>query len=517
MKEKVMKALERFSKAMLSPLSYISAAGMILVLGALLTSSTLSSLIPALTWTPIALLGKLIYNCIMVIINNLSVLFCVGIAAVMAKKDKQQAAIIALMSYLMYLTAGNITLTQLGMLAESDPMLGLYGTGQSTVFGIQTIDMGVFGGIILGLLTAWVYNRTCDKRFKGMITQIYSGNRWSFTCMVAVSILFGFASCFFWPPVQSAISALTNLIATTGNFGLFLYGFLERFLIPTGLHHLIYTPFQFSALGNSLTLGDTTYTGSYIVMMMEYSLGLNFSEGIVWMYIGFTKTFGYFGIVASFIFCARPENRKKTAATLLPLAFTASLASITEPIDFLFCFAAPILWVAHACIAGLFIVLLHVFNVTGFTTNLLSSVLMNLSAGVERTNYPVLYLLALIEIVVYFVVFTFLIKTFNLKTPGRAVEGTENDREPKEKVDVKNVEQIMHIINGLGGKDNILTVDNCFTRLRVSIKDPAKLNEAEINQLENSGIVKKDTDIQIVYGLQVADVKRAVEAQLETL
>jgi PTS system maltose and glucose-specific IIC component len=235
------------------------------------------------------------------------------------------------------------------------------------------------------------------------------------------------------------------------------------------------------------------------------------------MYIGFTKTFGYFGIVASFIFCARPENRKKTAATLLPLAFTASLASITEPIDFLFCFAAPILWVAHACIAGLFIVLLHVFNVTGFTTNLLSSVLMNLSAGVERTNYPMLYLLALIEIVVYFVVFTFLIKTFNLKTPGRAVEGTENDQEPKEKVDVKNAEQIMHIINGLGGKDNILTVDNCFTRLRVSIKDPAKLNEAEINQLENSGIVKKDTDIQIVYGLQVADVKRAVEAQLETL
>ena len=148
MKEKVMNGLEKFSKAMLSPLSYISAAGLILVLGALLTSTSLSAMIPALQWTPIKLLGQLIYNCIMVIINNLSLMFCVGIAAALAKKNKQQAAIIGLMSYFMYLTAGNVTLTQLGMLAEADPMVGLYGTGQSTVFGIQTVDMGVFGGLL---------------------------------------------------------------------------------------------------------------------------------------------------------------------------------------------------------------------------------------------------------------------------------------------------------------------------------------------------------------------------------
>lgn len=483
MKEKVMNGLEKFSKAMLSPLSYISAAGLILVLGALLTSTSLSAMIPVLQWTPIKLLGQLIYNCIMVIINNLSLMFCVGIAAALAKKNKQQAAIIGLMSYFMYLTAGNVTLTQLGMLAEPDPMVGLYGTGQSTVFGIQTVDMGVFGGILLGLVCGWVYNRTCEKQFKGIITQIYSGNRWSFTCMVVFSILFGFGSCFFWPPVQNVISALTDLIATSGNFGLFLYGFLERFLIPTGLHHLIYTPFQFSALGNSLTVGDATYTGSYIVMMMEYSIGLPFSDGIVWMYTGFTKTFGYFGIVAAFIFC----------------------------------FTAPILWVAHACISGLFIVLLHIFHVTGFTTNLLGSVLMNLSAGADKTNYPTLYLLALCQIAVYFVVFTLLIKAFNLHTPGREEVSTETagSDAPAKKASVKNAAEVQCVIDGLGGKENILSVDNCFTRLRVNIKDPAKLDEAAINKLPNSGIVKKGTDIQIVYGLQVADIKRAVEAQLE--
>ena len=517
MKEKVMNGLEKFSKAMLSPLSYISAAGLILVLGALLTSTSLSAMIPVLQWTPIKLLGQLIYNCIMVIINNLSLMFCVGIAAALAKKNKQQAAIIGLMSYFMYLTAGNVTLTQLGMLAEADPMVGLYGTGQSTVFGIQTVDMGVFGGILLGLVCGWVYNRTCEKQFKGIITQIYSGNRWSFTCMVVFSILFGFGSCFFWPPVQNVISALTDLIATSGNFGLFLYGFLERFLIPTGLHHLIYTPVQFSALGNSLTVGDATYTGSYIVMMMEYSMGLPFSDGIVWMYTGFTKTFGYFGIVAAFIFCARKENRKKTAAVLVPLAFTASLASITEPLDFMFCFSAPILWVAHACISGLFIVLLHIFHVTGFTTNLLGSILMNLSAGADKTNYPTLYLLALCQIAAYFVVFTLLIKAFNLHTPGREEVSTETagSDAPAKKASVKNAAEVQCVIDGLGGKENILSVDNCFTRLRVNIKDPAKLDEAAINKLPNSGIVKKGTDIQIVYGLQVADIKRAVEAQLE--
>ena len=272
-----------------------------------------------------------------------------------------------------------------------------------------------------------------------------------------------------------------------------------------------------NALGNSLTVGDATYTGSYIVMMMEYSMGLPFSDGIVWMYTGFTKTFGYFGIVAAFIFCARKENRKKTAAVLVPLAFTASLASITEPLDFMFCFTAPILWVAHACISGLFIVLLHTFHVTGFTTNLLGSVLMNLSAGADKTNYPILYLLALCQIAVYFVVFTLLIKAFNIHTPGREEVSTETagSAAPAKKASVKNAAEVQCVIDGLGGKENILSVDNCFTRLRVNIKDPAKLNEESINQLPNSGIVKKGTDIQIVYGLQVADIKRAVEAQLE--
>ena len=517
MKHRITAALERFSRAMLAPLSYLSAAGLLLVVGALLTSAPLAGVLPFLRWEPVQLAGRIIYKCLTAVISNLSVLFCTGLAAALAKREKHQAAFIALMSYLVYLTAGNVTLTELGLLAQPDALTGLYSAGQTMVLGIQTVDTGVFGGILLGLLTAFVYDRTCEKAHRGILGGVFSGVRWSFACVAALAAVLGSGACFVWPPIQKAIAAVTGFIAASGNIGLFLYGFLERLLIPTGLHHLVYMPFQFSQLGGQLMVGSVTYTGAYVVMMTEYNLGLPFSDGIVWMYTGFTKTFGYFGIVAAFIFCARKENRKKTAAVLVPLAFTASLASITEPLDFMFCFTAPILWVAHACISGLFIVLLHIFHVTGFTTNLLGSVLMNLSAGADKTNYPTLYLLALCQIAVYFVVFTLLIKAFNLHTPGREEVSTETagSDAPAKKASVKNAAEVQCVIDGLGGKENILSVDNCFTRLRVNIKDPAKLDEAAINKLPNSGIVKKGTDIQIVYGLQVADIKRAVEAQLE--
>lgn len=510
MKNRITPALERFSKAMLAPLSYLSAAGLLLVAGALLTSNPLAEVLPFLRWEPVHLLGQLIYKCLTALIQNLSVLFCVGIAAALARREKHQAGFIALMSYLIYLTAGNVTLTELGMLAQPDGLTGLYASGQTTVLGIQTVDTGVFGGVVLGLMTAWVFDRTCETTHKGILPGIFSGTRWSFTCMAGLAAALGFASCFVWPPVQKCISALTGFIAASGDWGLFLYGFLERLLIPTGLHHLVYMPFQFSPLGGSLMADGVTYSGAYVVMMTEYNLGLPFSDGIVWMYTGFTKTFGYFGIAAAFIFCARKENRRKTAAQLLPLAFTASLASITEPLDFLFCFSAPVLWLAHAAISGAFIVILHLCHVTAFTSNLLGSLLMNLSAGTARTNYPVLYLLGLCEIAVYFVVFTALIKALDLPTPGRR---PEEPAHPEKALPLDEA-SIEALLSALGGRENICAVDNCFTRLRVTVKDPAFVKRQALKALPSSGVVVNGCEVQVVYGLQAPQVKQAVEEQL---
>ncbi len=504
MKKKVFAALEQLSRAMLAPLSYLSAAGLLLVAGALLTNSAVQQALPLLRWAPLQALGQLPNQCMMLLVNNLSLLFCVGIAAVLARQEKQQAALIALMSYLVYLQAGNIGLSRHGLLAQASGLSGLYGTGQTVVLGIQTVDMGVAGGILLGFAVGWLYNRTGAVQFRGVLAQLLSGPRCAFVCAAGAAAVLGYGSCFFWPPVQRCITALTAALAASGNAGLFLYGFLERLLIPTGLHHLIYTPFQFSALGGSLTVGGQTYTGAYAVMMAEYNLGLPFSEGIVWMYTSFAKTFGYYGIAAAFIFCARKENRKKTAAALVPLALTASLASITEPLDFLFCFSAPVLWAAHAAIAGGFVVLLHLCHVTGFTANLLGSLLMNLSAGAARTNWPVLYLLAAAEILTYFVVFTVLIRALDLPTPGR-------EAPPAAQAQPLTADQIRQLLAALGGAENILAADCCMTRLRVTLRDPARLDAAA---LPGSGVVVQGSRVQIVFGLQAQAVCRAVQEQL---
>ena len=508
MKHRFTAALERFSRAMLAPLTYLSAAGLLLAAGALLTSTALSGALPLLQWGPVRLMGRILYKCLSAVISNLSVLFCTGLAASLAKQEKHQAAFIALMSYFIYLTAGNVTLAELGLLAQPDGLTGLYGAGQTSVLGIQTVDTGVFGGVLLGLLTAHVYDHTCKKAHRGILGGVFSGERWSFTCMAALAAVLGFGACFVWPPIQKAIAAVTGFIAASGNIGLFLYGFLERLLIPTGLHHLIYMPFQFSSLGGSLTVGSVTYTGAYAVCMTEYTMGLPLSDGIVWMYTGFTKTFGYLGIAAAFIFTARRENRARTAAAMIPLAVTASVASITEPIDFLFCFVSPLLWVAHAVITGGFMVLLHVLHVRAFTSNLLGSLVFNLSAGEQLQNLPLLYLLGLAEILTYFAVFSVLIKAKDLPTPGREA-ALSADQSP-----YADPQEVCRFIAALGGPENIAQLGNCFTRLRLTVRDASLLDMGALLSLPHKGLVVQGTRVQLVCGLHAAQLRHALEQQL---
>lgn len=524
MKKKFMNAMESFSKAMVQPLMYLSVGGLVLAIGALLTNSTIQRVLPFLSWAPIQVLGKLMYETIMIIINNLGVLFVIGIPAALAKKDKHQAGLIGFMSYLMYLKTSNIILDVTGKLAEPSEFLGLIGTGQSEILGIQCVDMSVFGGIILGCIVGYVFNRTSNKRFDGA-GQIFSGVRFSFLVMIFVSILFGAASNLIWPWAQKGISALANVIQSTGTFGLFLYGFLERLLVPTGLHHLVYTPFQFSDLGGVLQVGDTTVVGAYAIAMTELNMPVEtMSDSIYYMAIGFTKMFGYIGIGAAFIHTAYKENKKRVRATIIPLVVTACLAAITEPIDFMFIFSAPILYLIHSVIAGLFIALLKIFNVTAFCGgNLLASFLMNVTAGTEKTNWPMMYVLAVVEIIVYFVVFSFLIKKLNLKTPGREDPVTDAPADTTAKAakssgkTASGTSDIASLVEGLGGKDNINSTENCFTRLRVNVKDPSLLKDELINKVPNSGIVKKGDDIQIIIGLQVAEVRNAVEDYLKSL
>ena len=453
------------------------------MLGALLTSKPLCQALPVLQWAPLQLVGQLLYNGMMVLINNLSVILCVGVAAVRAKTEKQEAALLALMAYLVFLTANHTALEALGLLAQPNGMTGLAGTGQTTILGIQVVDTGRGKRHRAGLCGGVAFSTvTCEKQFYGMITQLYSGLRWSFLWLSALAVALGLGFCFVCPPLQRAVSALTGWIAASGNAGVFLYGFLERLLIPTGLHHLIY--------------------------MTEYTMGLPLSDGIVWMYTGFTKTFGYLGIAAAFIFTARKENRARTAAAMIPLAVTASVASITEPIDFLFCFVSPLLWVAHAVITGGFMVLLHVLHVRAFTSNLLGSLVFNLSAGEQLQNLPLLYLLGLAEILTYFAVFSILIKAKDLPTPGREA-APSTDQSP-----YADPQEVCRFIAALGGPENIAQLGNCFTRLRLTVRDASLLDMGALLSLPHKGLVVQGTRVQLVCGLHAAQLRHALEQQL---
>lgn len=533
---KVKGALEVFAKSIVQPLMYLSVAGILLIVGIVLTNSTVTGMLPFLQSGPFQLIGNIIYDSLMFLINNLAIIFCVGIAGAMAKKNKGHAALIALMSFFLFLEANNITLSLNGQLVDaSESMLGLTGTGQSTIMGIQVLDTGVFGGIILGCITGAVFNRFSNKQFP-IALSMFSGVRFPFLIMILISWVLGWGFCYIWPPVQNAISALAGMIQNSGNVGLFVYGLLNKLLVPTGLHHLIYTPFQFSDVGGTLVLGDTIVSGAYPIRVAEMAMeGVPFSDSTYFNSYTFNNLWPYLGIGMAFITTAYKQNRKKTEAVIIPLMVTAVLSCITEPMDFLFVFAAPVLFVVHSILSGVFLVLLKVLSIPAGTSGGIINILVsNLVLGVDKTNWPMMFVLGIVNAVVYFFLFRFLIKKLNLHTPGREEETAEDaelladggttvataqaDALAASAPASSDTDQaILDLIEGLGGKDNIEELENCFTRLRVAVKDGSVINEDLINRVPNSGINRNGTDIQIIYGMQVAAMRDKVENALEKL
>lgn len=522
--------LEVFAKSIVQPMMYLSVAGILLIVGIILTNKTICAVIPVLGSGPFQLVGAVVYQSLMFIINNLSILFCVGIAGAMAKKNKGHASLIALMSFFLFLQANNIVLNATGSLAEASGMLGLTGTGQATVMGIQVLDTGVFGGIILGCITGAVFNKYSNKQFP-IALSMFSGVRFPFLIMIIISWIMGAGFCIVWPPVQGAISSVAGIIKESGNIGLFIYGMLNKLLVPTGLHHLIYTPFQFSDVGGTLTLGDQVIAGAYPIRVAEMAMtGQPFSDSTYFNSYTFNNLWPYIGIGLAFIFTAYKGNKDKTKAVIIPLIITAVLSCVTEPMDFLFVFAAPVLFVVHSILSGIFLVLLKVLSVPASTAGgIINIVVSNLVLGVDKTNWPVMLVLGVLNAALYFFLFTFLIKKLNLHTPGREEESelAESVAEgeaaasvavkqgavaaaPAEGVDAG----IADLVAGLGGKDNIEELENCFTRLRVNVKNPDLINEDLINHVPNSGINRNGNNIQIIFGMKVARCATRSKTQL---
>lgn len=514
-------AMKNFSGAMIQPILFLSVIGMVMAICVVLRMDFMPDLI--------ATAANFIYlTCMQAGISNLSVLLCIGLTVAFAKTKKTDAAVVSMISFLVFLYANNSYLDMTGQLVEAD---SLTGTGQDTVLGVQVVNMGVLLGIILGCMNGWIFNKFCNVEFPEAV-HIYGGSR--FACLISIfaTMIFAVLACYIWPPINSLISSLADWIAASGNLGLFVYGFLNRFLIPTGLHHLVYMPFDYTAVGGTLEIAGEVYEGATTIWtaeMADVSSLTSIDDSIKWIFIGFAKIFGSIGLTWAFISTAKPERKADVKARLIPAMFVAVLAGITEPLEFQFLFASPLLWLVHSLLDGLFEVLLYV---CGFRLYLMGGIVSSLpyiiAVPSELTKWYVGLGLGIIAIFVWYFSFKFLILKFDLKTPGReddepelavatAGAGTATASASAGSSDGGFIDQmgdVDDIIEGLGGAENIADLENCITRLRVVVKDGSLIDEDRINRFKNSGIVRKENTIQIIIGMKVDTVAQKVNDRL---
>lgn len=499
MKTKISELSSKFSKAIIQPVMFLSVTGLLLTIGVILKMDVMPPFI--------ANVGKFVYNLMMNgAINQLSIIFCVGIATALAKHKKTDAAIVAISAFMIFIYANNAWLSTTGLLAENAGA----GTGQAMVLGVQCVDMGVFLGIILGCLIGYIFNKFGDVEFPDVV-RIYGGSRLAYTVSIAATALLAIAMCYVWPLVNNAISSCLVFINSAGSIGYFVYGFLNRFLIPTGLHHLIYMPFLLTSVGGTAEIAGQTVSGAYPILMAQMGHLAELTAldpSVKYMTYGFTKIFGYIGVTLAFIKTAKPEKKVATRSLLLPLLFVACVAGVTEPLDFMFLFVSPLLWVVHSVLDGLFQVIIFLLGARlQMMSGILNVIPMIIAIPAHLSKWYVAFGVGLVAIVVWYVIFTFLINKFDIKTPGREEDETTV-------AETATNSDVNCIIEGLGNKENIVSVSNCFTRLRVEVKDVERINEEKINEYKNQGIVIKGNNIQIIIGMKVQTVCENVKKAL---
>ncbi|QLY80640.1 PTS transporter subunit EIIC [Clostridium intestinale] len=521
MKEKIMNAMQRFSKAMFIPVLILPIVGILIAFGNILTNARLAEYAPFLKNTLIFGFGKILSGSLVPILSNLGIIFCVGLAVGLAKEKKAESGFTSVLVYFVFINAMNIFLNLSGKLVPADQ---LRGSGQAVVLGTQVLDMGVFLGIILGIVVAYIHNRYCKKEFNGAF-QVYGGSRLVFLILIPIVVVLAVVLSYVWPSVQWGISSLGYYIQKSGNFGIFIYGMLERLLIPTGLHHLVYTPFLYTQLGGVETIGGQVIEGArniYFAEIADPAVKV-LSGSVIWDARGVSKMFGLVGACLALYHTADDDKKKKAKAILIPAAITSIIAGVTEPIEFSFLFTAPILFGIHAVLSGLGMVALNILNVRAIGPNgLIDFLLYNLPLGIEKTSWPMFVLVGIVQFAIYYGLFRFLIVKLNLKTTGR--EDDKDDVQLYTKSDYKakaegnnsisSDDKALVIIEALGGKENIKKVDNCYTRLRLVLEDSTKVDEKTLKGTGAAGVVIKGENVQVIYGLNVTSIRSMVDNAL---
>lgn len=552
-----MQFLQRIGKAIMLPIAALPIAGILLgVGGALLGIAGLSNA-PAIYEPLIAFVNIPAVTAVLtvmknigdIVFGNLPVLFAVGVAVGLAKKDKGTAALASVFGFIVMNQVVSTLLalgaTQLGVLTPD--AVGDYGTYVTTNLGIFTLNMSVFGGIITGIVTALLHNRFCTIQLPPVIG-FFSGARFVPIITSLTMALVGALLAFTWPVVQDGISMLSTFVKNAGALGTFLYGLIERALIPFGLHHVFYTPFWYGSFveANVLVNGSVqTVAGAntaYFVQLSSMTDLVGASASTMSEIVSGTTRFmagkfplmmfGLPGAALAMYKAANPSKRKVVGSLLVTAALTSFLTGITEPLEFTFLFVAPILYVIHCVFAGLAYMLMGVLNVfigMTFSGGFIDYALFGLlpaGAGVP-TKWLTVILVGIVYFVVYYFVFYFMITKLNLKTPGR----DENEGETKlyTKADFQNskggatetaapktagkgeiAEKAPLVLAALGGEENIVSVDACITRLRVEVKDKSNVNKDELKNLGAAGVVEVGNGIQAIFGSKADGYKNAI-------
>ncbi|SFD04868.1 PTS transporter subunit EIIC [Clostridium uliginosum] len=545
----MLKFLQRIGKAIMLPIAALPIAGMLLgVGGALLGIATLHNapsvyqpLIAFVNIPAVHAMLTVMKNIGDIIFGNLPVLFAVGVAVGLANKDKGTAALASIFGFIVMnqvvSTLLGLGVTQLGVLTPNN--VGEYSTYITTNLGIFTLNMSVFGGIITGIVTAILHNKYHQIQLPQVIG-FFSGSRFVPIVTSVAMALVGAVLAFAWPVVQGGITHIANFVRDAGPIGTFLYGTIERALIPFGLHHVFYTPFWFGSFVDGKVLVNGTWqtvagaNTAYFAQLSSMSDLVGASTDTMSTIVGGTTRFMagkfpfmMFGLPAAALAMYRtaaPSKKKVVGSLLISAAVTSLLTGITEPLEFTFLFVAPVLYGIHCLLAGLSYFLmdiLHVFIGMTFSGGLIDFSLFGLlpaGAGVQ-TNWIKLILVGIVYALVYYFLFTFMIKKFNLKTPGR----DENEEETKlyskadyqEKGSAKGAkgeitEKAPAVLAALGGEENIVSVDACITRLRVEVKDNANVNKDELKALGASGVMEVGNGIQAIFGVKADGYKNAI-------
>ena len=539
MKDKIFSVLQRVGRSFMLPIAILPVAGLLLGIGSSFTNATTIE-----TYGLTSLLGNgTILHALLVIMNkvgsavfdNLPLIFAVGVAIGMAKKEKEVSALSAVIAYFVMNTAINAMLTITGQILENGEIAESVLEGTITsVCGIQSLQMGVFGGIIVGLGVAALHNRFYRIQLPNALS-FFGGTRFVPIISTIVYMFVGILMYFVWPVVQNGIYALGGLVTGSGYGGTLLFGIIKRALIPFGLHHVFYMPFWQTAVGGTMEVAGNVVQGGqniFFAQLADASHVTHFSADATRYFSGefIFMIFGLPGAALAMYRTAKPEKKKQVGGLLFSAALTSMLTGITEPIEFSFLFVAPILFAVQVVLAGAAYMIAHMLNIAvglTFSGGLLDLFLFGILQGNEKTSWLLIIPVGIIYFFLYYFIFSFLIKKMNLKTPGREDDDqevklyTKADVNAKRENASKNGEAVQDelselITRGLGGKKNIDGVDCCATRLRCTVIKPDLVDDALLRSTGASGVIHKGSGIQIVYGPHVTVIKSNLEDYLET-